>query len=422
MFASMRRLPRNTKILSFVSLFNDLSSEAVARILPLFLRESMHVSFVAIGWVEGVAETLSILLRLGSGWLSDIFDRKKPLIATGYGISALMRPLIPWAISVFGWSGALVMKALDRVGKATRNSPRDVMIAQDCGENDRGAGFGLNRALDMVGGLLGLAFSIIGISLAQKKGLPEAALSPETFRILILGASLFGFIAVGLVIFGVKEVIAKKLASPKKRRAHGSWTDLPKTYYGYVGCISLFCLASSSDAFLLLKLRSVGYSITQTLLLLMGYSFVAAVSAFPIAKLSDKKRNRKTFILIGWSIYALAYLVFAYWDSAAVLGIGFICYGLYNGFVESTEKALVADLAPATHLGRAYGLFNFSMGLMLLPANLLFGFLADQYDLKSAFLVGAILSGLSVLGLMALPISKKYQKSISPELGPSESS
>jgi MFS family permease len=409
MFATLRRLPRNTKILSFVSLFNDLSSEAVARILPLFLRESMHVSFVAIGWVEGVAEALSILLRLGSGWISDIFNRKKPLIAVGYGISAFMRPLIPWAISLFGWSGALVMKALDRVGKAARNSPRDVMIAQDCGDNDRGAGFGLNRALDMVGGLLGIIFSIIGISLAQKNGLSDAPLSPATFQILILGASLFGFVAVALVIFGVKETVIKPAGVSPKRRAPGTWKDLPKSYYGYVACVSLFCLAGSSDAFLLLKLRSAGYTMIETLLLIMAYSFVAATSAFPIAKLSDKNHNRKTFILIGWTIYGLAYLVFAFWDSAAVLGIGFICYGLYNGFVESTEKALVADLAPATHLGRAYGLFNFSMGLMLLPANLLFGFLADQYDLKSAFLVGAVLSGIAVLGLLLLPIRGKSE-------------
>jgi MFS family permease len=403
-----QNISRNTKILSLVSFFNDMASESIARILPLFLKETLKASFVAIGWVEGVADALSILLRLGSGWLSDFFARKKPLILFGYSASAITRPLLPWAITAFGWPGALVLKALDRVGKAVRVAPRDVLIASESHNDHRGEGFGLNRAMDTFGALLGVAFAAVLIAKNHAGHGPDDSISPTLFRWLILASSVFGFVAVGLIVFGVKEKIIEEASGNQNVRLSlwNSWKGLPKPFYLYLASVSLFCLAGSSDAFLLLKLRAAGFSLAITLLLIVGYNAVAALTAFPASRLSDRLSSRKAPLVFGWVIYALAYFLFAHSSNMIVLGAGFVWYGLYYGFVEATEKAVVADLAPKTHLGRAYGLFSFAIGFLVLPANLLFGWLADHYSMDLAMMTTAIIALAATLLLVLTPIAK----------------
>lgn len=398
-----RRLSRNIVVLSFVSFLNDISSECIARILPVFLRETFGVSFVAIGWIEGMADSLSIVLRLGSGWVVDRFRKTKPLILFGYALSALVRPLFPVLIATFGWMGALWLKFLDRVGKAVRVVPRDAMIAAESVVGKSGEGFGLNRAMDTLGALIGVA--VAAVLIQRREAVGVMVLTPGLFRLIVLTASIFGFVAVALIAIGVRERVATQ--SKQDAVLQGSIREIPRAFFYYLVCVSLFSLAGSSDAFLILKLRQVGFSLASTLWLIVGYNALSALTAYPVSRYSDKLGHRRAPILIGWLIYALAYLLFGLSTSPFYLGVGFIAYGLYSGFVESTEKALVADLVPLKIRGRTYGIFNFVTGLMLLPANLIFGFLADRFGFTAAFLTGA---GFAALAAMLLAVMKLPQR------------
>ncbi len=397
-----KRMPRNVVILSFVSMLNDISSESIARILPIFLRESFKASFVAIGWIEGLADSLSIILRLVSGWLADRFQKKKPLIVFGYGLSALIRPFFPFAIFTFGWMGALFLKALDRVGKAVRIAPRDVLIAQESQKDQRGASFGLNRALDTSGALIGIALAAVIIHYKETIIGGAETISFSLFKTLIFTASIFGFGAVALILWGVQEKVLDKEAQELKKVAWAktSLKQIPKPFYYYLVCVCLFSLSGSSDAFLILKLRAAGFSLSATLLLILGYNVIAASTVYPLSRYSDLIKQRKILIVTGWVIYTLSYLLFGLSSTPLYLGLGFVTYGLYYGFVESTEKALVADLVPSTHLGRAYGIFHFFTGFMLLPANLVFGLISDTYGLDKAFQISAGISFLAAFLLM----------------------
>lgn len=395
---------RNVIVLSFVSFFNDISSESIARVLPIFLRETLRVSFTAIGWVEGIADSLSIVLRLVTGFFVDSARRKKPLLVFGYGLSALVRPFFPILIPIFGWPGALVLKALDRIGKAVRVVPRDALIAVESQSGTRGRNFGFNRAMDTFGAFIGIAL----VALIARNHTDTTLVSSGLFRTVVLIASVAGFFCVGLVLFGVREkVLEKQIDVPSgKIRPQGSLKDLPRSFYFYLSCVCLFSLAGSSDAFLILKLRQAGFSLADTFWLIVGYNFIAATTVYPISKFSDFLRQRKVPIFFGWLIYAASYLVFGWTDDVWILGFGFVGYGLYYGFVESTEKALVADLVPATHLGRAYGLFNFLTGALLLPANLIFGLVSDHWNLDAAFMLSAALALFAALILAVVPIAK----------------
>ena len=402
---------KNVIVLSFVSFFNDISSESIARILPIFLRESANASFVAIGWIEGMADALSIVLRLISGWIVDSFHKKKPFLILGYGLSALLRPLFPTAIAQFDWVGALALKVGDRIGKAVRVVPRDALIASETPRGKRGTGFGLNRMLDTLGALVGIVIAAVILDFSSIGDKPGETLSPDLFRIIVLTASVFGFVAVALIIFGVKEhVVKKKSPAAISTPLQGSIRDLPKPFFWYLCAVCIFSLAGSSDAFLILRLRSEGFSLSTTLWLIAGYNLLAALTVYPISRLSDKLSGRQLPILVGWIVYALTYLVFGLGSGTITLSLAFIGYGLYYGFVESTEKALVADLVPKTHLGRAYGIFNFATGLMLLPANLIFGLIADLYGFKAAFLTEAGFALMAALGLAMIPRTSKTCK------------
>lgn len=393
---------RNVIVLSFVSFFNDISSESIARILPIFLRETLRVSFTAIGWVEGIADSLSIVLRLVTGFFVDAARHKKPFLVFGYGLSALVRPFFPILIPIFGWPGALALKALDRVGKAVRVVPRDVLIAIESQKGTRGRGFGFNRAMDTFGAFIGIAL----VAVIARGDANTTIVSSSLFRTVVLVASVSGFLGVALILVGVREKnLKREIVIPSaKVRPQGSLKDLPRSFYFYLSCVCLFSLAGSSDAFLILKLRQSGFSLADTFWLIGGYNLIAAVTVYPVSRFSDFICQRKIPIFLGWLIYAVSYLIFGWTNEAWILGFGFVGYGLYYGFVESTEKALVADLVPTTHLGRAYGLFNFLTGALLLPANLIFGLVSDHWSLETACTLSAVLALFAALILVLVPV------------------
>ncbi|HPE74334.1 MAG TPA: MFS transporter, partial [Candidatus Competibacter sp.] len=367
---SLFDLPRAVWLLGLVSFCNDAASELVYPLVPLYLASVLLAGPRALGLIEGIAEATGSLLKLFAGVLADRTRSTKPWVVGGYGLAALARPLLAFANS---WSSVLTLRFADRVGKGLRTSPRDALLALSIDERRRGLAFGLHRTMDNLGAVVGPLLAA-GLLAAQMP-----------LREVFLWAALGGAAAVALAL-AVRE--------PAQETAPVvipfSWTlrGLPGPFRRYLVVLGLFTLGNSSNMFLLLRARELGFPEYQVPLLWALVALTAAVFSTPLSALSDRL-GRPRLIVGGWLIYAGFYLLLGFNGHPALLWPLFGLYGLFMAATEGAEKALVADLAPRAMLGTAYGWFNMIAGIMLLPASVLFGWLWQQAGAPVAFGFGA---------------------------------
>ncbi len=363
-------LPRAVWLLGLVSFCNDAASELVYPLVPLYLASVLLAGPRALGLIEGIAEATGSLLKLFAGVLADRTRSTKPWVVGGYGLAALARPLLAFANS---WPSVLTLRFADRVGKGLRTSPRDALLALSIDERRRGLAFGLHRTMDNLGAVVGPLLAA-GLLAAQ-----------VPLREVFLWAALGGVAAVALAL-AVRE--------PARETAPVvvpfSWTlrGLPGPFRRYLVVLGLFTLGNSSNMFLLLRARELGFPEYQVPLLWALVALTAAVFSTPLSALSDRL-GRPRLIVGGWLIYAGFYLLLGFNGHPALLWPLFGLYGLFMAATEGAEKALVADLAPRAMLGTAYGWFNMIAGIMLLPASVLFGWLWQQAGAPVAFGFGA---------------------------------
>ena len=357
MFRAVLGLPRTVWLLGLVSLFNDTTSELIYPLVPLFLASVLMAGPRALGLIEGIAEATASLLKLFSGVLMDRRGHAKGWVAGGYALAALSRPLFYLASS---WPMVLALRFADRVGKGLRTSPRDALLAGAVDKEHRGLAFGLHRAMDNAGAVIGplLAAWLLARGVALKD--------------VFLWSIVPGIITVALAL-----AIREPQAIPVEQRPSFSWTmeGFPAVYKRYLLVLALFTLGNSSNMFLLLRASELGLPDYQVPLLWALVSGVAMLFSVPLSALSDRF-GRVRLILGGWTVYGLFYLLLGLNDfHALLLWPLFAFYGLFLAATEGVEKALVADLAPHDRLGTAYGWFNLIAGIMLLPASFLFGWL-----------------------------------------------
>lgn len=393
--------PRNVFNLGLVSFFTDISSEMVYPLLPLFLTTVLGASAGFVGLVEGLAESTASLLKLVSGWLSDKLKKRKALALFGYGLSALARPLL--AAAVQPWE-VLLNRFLDRFGKGVRTSPRDALVADSTTKEQLGRAFGLQRALDNTGAFIGPAIAFLILTYVSKdlRYLFWWACLPALFSLIVLG-------------WGVKEIAPKVLAAATAQPSQRSWRerfrdlrrDYSPTFKGYILILAVFTLGNSSDAFLLLRAKELGIAIALVPLLWLTFSIVKAIFSIPGGILSDKIGRRKVLVA-GWVIYCLAYAGFALARTALAGWLLFILYALYFALNEGVEKAFIADLTRPDQRGTAYGLYNFAIGIMALPASLIMGLIWQKAGSGAAFFFGASLAGIAALLLaFCLPAKER---------------
>lgn len=389
----MKRLPRTVVALGIVSLLTDVSSEMIYPLLPAFL-VSLGAGGTFVGLVEGIAETTSALLKLGSGVMADRVRRKKPLVVAGYGLASVARPLV--AIATAPWH-VLAIRFTDRVGKGIRTSPRDALIAQATPIDRRGAAYGFHRAMDHTGALVG---PLVAYALAFAAGFEHTTI----FALAAIPAAA----GMGVLLFGVREQGVAATVRDSDVDSHSSPTQerrerLPSSLRRYLIVVALFTLGNSTDFFLLLRAQKAGVPAEMAPLLWALLHAIKSLFSTPLGALSDRL-GRKRVILIGWAIYAAVYLGFAAVSAPWQIWALFVVYGLHFAFVEGAEKALVADLAPASLRGRAFGAFHFTVGICALPASLGFGWLWQHVNPETAFVVGALLAAAAALGLVALRV------------------
>ncbi len=401
------RLPRNVIALGAVSLLMDASTEMIRPIFPLLLR-SLGAPAVVIGLIEGAADTLSSLLKLAAGWVSDQVGKRKPLIVFGYGASAIAKPIIalcaaPWQAG-FAW-------LFDRTGKGVRGSPRDAIIADSTPQNIRGRAYGLHRAMDSAGAALG---PLLGMGLiwyaVQHKWAEKLA-----FRSIFWLAAVPGVLAVFVVLAFVREV------KPQERAGHGAGADGPKlgTKFAWLMVVlAVFSLGNSADAFLMLRAKDLldvgkpeGLKDVVTLAafwvsaMYVGMNLVYAALSHPFGALSDRV-GRRPLVVWGFVVYALAYAGFAEANAAWQLWPLFGIYGIYYAMTDGAVRALVADLVAPEVRGTAFGIQQFVSGILLLPASVGMGWLYDRIHGR-AFYVGAALALVSALGIQIVFATRK---------------
>ena len=390
-------LSPNVFFLGIVSLLTDVSSEMIFTLVPLFLRNVLMAPFTIVGLIGGLSESVDAIFRILSGWLSDKVGKRKPLAVLGYSISTIAKPFMYLAST---WGSVLAIRFSDRVGKGVRTSSRDALIADSVAAGERGKGFGLHRAMDTFGAVLGLAIAAIIIYLVQGG---ELALSLKTYQWLVVVGVVPAVLAVLVLLFFVRE---RKASSPGGD-ARG---ELPRArltagfdtrFKVFLAIMAVFTLGNSSDFFVILRAQNLGSSVIYVVLMLVLFNITYAITALPAGMLSDRLGRRRV-ITLGWFIYALVYLGFAVASEPWQVWLLFACYGIYYGVVEGVARAFVADLVPEEKRGTAYGLYHGVVGLTLLPASLIAGWLWQAYSPAAPFFFGAGLAFVAMLGIMAL--------------------
>ena len=386
----------NVFFLGMVSLLTDVSSEMIFTLLPLFLSNVLGAATTIIGLIGGLSESADAVFRIFSGWVSDRVGRRKSLAVLGYSISTIAKPFMYLATS---WGGVLAIRFGDRVGKGIRTSPRDALVADSVSAGERGRGFGLHRAMDTFGAVLGLAIAAIIIYLVQSGGLE---LSSKTYQWLVLVGVVPAVLAVSVLLIFVREGERKALPAGHNGLALNKLgAGFDTRFKLFLAIMAVFTLGNSSDFFVILRAQNLGSPVLYVVLMLVVFNVTYAVSSLPAGMLSDKL-GRRWIITLGWFIYVLVYLGFAVASSLWQVWLLFACYGLYYGMVEGVARAFVADLVPAEKRGTAYGLYHGVVGLTLLPASLIAGWLWQAYSPAAPFFFGAALAFLAMLGMMAL--------------------
>lgn len=391
-------LNRNVFFLGIVSLLTDVSTDMIFTLVPLFLANVLKAPLIAIGLIGGVSESIDAVFRMFSGWFSDKVGKRKPLAVLGYSISTVAKPFMYLASS---WGMVLAIRFSDRVGKGIRTSPRDALVADSVSARERGKGFGLHRALDTSGSVLGLAVVAIIIYLVQGGGLQ---LNLKTYQWLVVVGVVPAVLAVLVLLIFVGE--KKRRPSPIDSVHSGSTLNKLTTGFDtrfklFLAIMAVFTLGNSSDFFVILRAQNLEAPLIYIVLMLVLFNVTYAVISLPAGILSDRLGRRRV-ITLGWLIYALVYLGFALASSLWQVWILFAGYGIYYGIVEGVARAFVADLVTEEKWGTAYGLYHGVMGVTLLPASLLAGWLWQTISPAAPFYLGAGLAFLAMLGMIAL--------------------
>ena len=380
-------MPPTVWYIGLAALLNDTASEAIYPLLPLFLTSVLGASAFSLGLIEGTADAANSFLKVFSGYFSDRWNRRRPLVVAGYGVACAVRPFIA---AVSSWPQLLAIRFADRVGKGVRGAPRDAMLAGWATPQTRGRVFGFERAMDHVGAVLGPSLATLFL-----------VFHPGRSRLLFPLTAIPGLFVL-LAISRAREKSAPSTGETPVPQGATRTTVPPDQFsprfYRYLAILLLFTLGNSSDAFLLLRLSAVGVPAFWIPLLWAGLHVVKATVSVAGGLLSDRW-SRRSVIGIGWMVYALVYAGFARSTSVAALVPWFFIYGCYYGLAEGVEKALVADLAPAGRRGTAFGLYNGVIGVGAFAASLAFGYVWKIAGAPAAFTMGASLAVVAAVGL-----------------------
>ncbi len=378
------KTPRNVRMMGIVSLLTDASSEMIYPVLPLFLANVLGAPVAAIGLIESLAEATASFMKVGSGWLSDRVGRRKPLIALGYTLSNVAKPVLALTAT---WPGVLVLRLADRLGKGIRTAPRDALIAESAAEGQRGRSFGVHRALDTLGAAIGpfVAWAVL-------------TMQPGAYRTIFVISAIPGTLAIVFVLFAVRDTGRRR--PPSERAAALSFHDFSRQLAYFTAVSFVFGVANSSDALLILRAQDLGATAALIPLMYVAFNLVGAALSGPFGVRSDRV-GRRRLVVFGFAGYALVYLGFALARSAVAPWLLFAAYGIPYAATEGMTRAYVVDLAGPERRATVLGAYTFVLGIAALPASTMAGVLWDRVSHAAPFYLSAALMGVSAMLLLA---------------------
>jgi MFS family permease len=390
--AAQKRLPRNVRVLGWVSLANDSASELAYPIVPLFLTLTLGAPVVLVGVIEGIAEAMAVGVKLVSGWVSDrTGERRRPWIVAGYGLSSAARVVVA-AAPTWGW--VLGGKIVDRVGKGARSTPRDALIRDSTRKPLLGAAFGYHRAMDTVGAVIGplLAVALLELGLSLRS---------------ILWFAVVPGIATLVLLRLIREAPKTEPAAPSKAAATVEGAGaLPASFWSVLAIWVIFSLGNSSDVFLLLRAHELGLATLLVVCSYAVYNLVYASLSWPFGALSDRV-PRAAVLAAGVVVFGLVYVGFAVARSPWVVWPLFAVYGIYIAATEGVARAWVADHVRSGSVGTAYGVFYAATAAAALVASIVAGVLWTYVSPQGPFVLGAIMAGIAAVLLAAYALDRE---------------
>jgi len=377
--AGQKGISLTVYVLGVVSFLTDVSSEMIFPILPLFITSVLGASTAILGLIEGVADSTASLVEIFSGYFSDRMGRRKQFVLAGYTISSFVKLAIAFSTT---WWQVLIARGLERVGKGVRESPRDALIASTTGADVRGKAFGIHRAMDTSGAIIG---PIIAYLILLKFG----SLEPG-FRTVFLAALIPAFLAVLVIILFVRE--PEKAVPPKNRPSFwDALRQLPEQYKTFMKVSLLFSISYFSFAFFIVRAVDMGIGAASVLAMYVLYNILYAASSVPVGVLSDRI-GRKPVIAGAFALYGLVCLGFAlstqWWQAAAL----FALYGVFVAADDSVNKAFIADMIGEEKRGVALGAYNTAIGAAYLPASIIIGALWAVFGSVMGFSFAAVVA------------------------------
>ncbi len=384
-------IPRGVWVLGFVSLLMDVSSEMIHSLLPLYLTVGLGASALAVGFIEGVAESTALIVKIFSGALSDKWHNRQGIAAAGYGLGAFSKPFFALASGPMLVFGA---RFADRIGKGIRGAPRDALIADLTPKEVRGAAFGLRQTLDTIGAFAGPLVAM-ALMLAWN----------DDFRAVFWVAFAPGLASFLLIAFGVRDPEVpqgERGASTRRVRFdRATVSTMGRAFWAVTIVAAVLALARFSEAFLILRGNDLHVPLAYAPLILVGMNVVYSLVAYPVGWLADRMAAR-TLLFWGVAFLVAADVVLALAVHWTMLAAGIALWGLHMGFTQGLLSAMVAHTAPANLRGTAFGLFNLLSGIAMLVSSALAGTLWTFAGPAATFWTGAAIAALSAVLTRAL--------------------
>jgi len=388
-----RRFSKNIYLLGLLSLFNDVTGDMITPLLPAYLATlGMGAGF--LGVMEGLANSLSNITMLFAGWLADRSRKNRSLTIGGYAVSQVSRFFL--AIPIPGV--VMAARIFDRIGKGVHTAPRDRIITDSADKARWGQAFGVQRSMDHAGGLIGPPIAAWLIS-AYAIGYPH----------LFLFACVPSIVALVFIAPAIRERDGHAQEVAVEAPPKLSWRALPKPMKIYIAVVFVSALSTPSELFLILKMQKLGLLPFQIPLAWFLMTLFTMIAASLGGVLSDRWSRRRT-MGIGWILFALVYLGFAWNRDLHWSWLLIAAYGFHTGLVEPAERAYPALVASESARATVLGWYYFAYGMGLLPASLIFGVLWDRVGPRPAFLLNAALTTLAVAGLFFLPSDRKMNR------------
>jgi MFS family permease len=367
-------ITRPILIVSMVSLLTDVASEMLYPIMPMFM-QSIGFSIIGIGILEGFVEAFAGISKGYFGQFSDRIGRRVPFIRFGYALSAVAKPLM----AVFTFPvGIFLLRSVERLGKGIRTSARDAYLSDLTTREHKGRVFGFHRSMDTLGAALGPVIALIVLYFL-----------PERYRLLFIISIVPGVLA---VLFTLMLREKSRSHSGTEKKSFFSfltyWKIASKDYKLLIIGLLAFALFNSSDAFLLLTLKSKGFSDTQVIGFYIFFNLIYALSSYPIGRLSDKI-GQKTILIFGLSLFVVVYGFFGFATGVWQFGVLFLIYGLFSSSTEGISKALITNISVKNHTATALGFYNSFASLSVLLGSTLTGLIWTVWSMKAAFVLSA---------------------------------